>query len=78
MDTTTILMIMTGIGIITPFIANISQSVFSNVKRSKCCGCDVEMRDKENNIEDKTNNTEIQHIEEMKKKIEVYNNIYKK
>lgn len=75
MESTTILIIMTGLGIVTPFIANITQSILSNVRRSKCCGCDIEMREKvdKNNIEDTKNN-----IEETKKKIEEYNNIYKK
>jgi hypothetical protein len=42
----TILMIMSGLSIITPFIANISQTLISNIKKSKCCGGEIEMRDK--------------------------------
>lgn len=76
MDTTTILIIMTGLGIVTPFIANITQSILSNVRRSKCCGCDVEMREKVD-IKDINEDTK-NNIEETKKKIEEYNNIYKK
>lgn len=61
MESSTVIIILTGISIVMPFIANITQSIFSNIKKSQCCGATIEMRD----IPIKQEKIEIPNIKEI-------------